>query len=142
MPEDTLAAPEANAADYAPSPKRWAAYLVKSVVLVGLLCLFSRQAGSLPPLAIALVWAALSALSAVGVTYHVVVRKTLKRHEYVEKGLLSRLNNGRVASLIVSFAASAWCMAGLILEMPKWGLPEWCILFAAMLLYLVVSLLV
>lgn len=123
------------------SPARWIAYLIKSVALVGLLYLFARFAGSLPPLVIALVWAVLSAVSAVGVTYHRVVRKTLKQHEYAEKGLLSRLNNGRVLCLIVSFAASAWCMAGLILEAPAWDAAEWVLVVAAIPLYLGVSLL-
>lgn len=123
------------------SPARWIAYLVKSVALVGLLYLFARFAGSLPPLAIALVWAVLSAVSAVGLTYHRVVRKTLKQHEYAEKGLLSRLNNGRALCLIVSFAASAWCMAGLILEAPAWDAAEWVLVVAAIPLYLGVSLL-
>ncbi len=141
MPEETLAAPEPTAVSHASSSKRWVAYLIKSVVLIGLFYLFSRYAEIFSSLAIALVWALLSAVSAVGITYHRVVRKTLKQHEYAEKGYLSRLNNGRVICLIVSFVASAWCMAGLMVEAPTWGLPEWSILFAAIPLYLVVSLL-
>lgn len=142
MSEDATVVPEVKAANCVPSRRRWVAYLIKAVVLAGLLYLFSTHAGTLPPIAIALVWAALSTLSAVGITYHVVVRKTLKQHEYAEKGLLSRLNNGRVVSLVASFVVSAWCMAGLMLEMPKWGLPEWGILLGAIPLYLAVSLLV
>lgn len=126
----------------APSSARWIAYLVKSAVLIGLLYLFARCAGMLPPLVIALVWAVLSAVSAVGLTYHRVVRKTLKQHEYAEKGLLSRLNNGRVVCLVVSFAASAGCMAGLILEAPTWDLAEWVLMAVAIPLYLGVYLLV
>ena len=99
--------PPAASADApsASSSAHWIAYLVKSAVLIGLLYLFARRAGMLPPLVIALVWAALSAVSAVGITYHRVVRKTLKQHEYAEKGLLSRLNNGRTVCLVVSFVA-------------------------------------
>lgn len=142
MPEETLAAPEPTATSrHALPSRRWVAYLIKSVALIGVFYLFSRYAGTLPPLVIALVWALLSAVSAVGITYHRVVRKTLKQHEYAEKGYLSRLNNGRVICLIVSFAASAWCMAGLMVEAPTWGLPEWGVLVAAIPLYLGVSLL-
>ena len=93
-------------------PKCRIAYLIKSVALVGLLYLFARYAGTLPPLVIALVWAALSAVSAVGITYHRVVRKTLKQHEYNKEGHLARLNNGRVVCLVVSFAASSLVHGG------------------------------
>ena len=135
--------PPAASADApsASSSAHWIAYLVKSAVLIGLLYLFARRAGMLSPLVIALVWAALSAVSAVGITYHRVVRKTLKQHEYAEKGLLSRLNNGRTVCLVVSFVASAWCMAGLILEAPTWGVAEWVLVVTAIPLYLGVFLL-
>lgn len=127
-------------ADRASAIKHGGAYLVKACVLVGALYLFSRYAGSLPPVCLALVWAVLSAVSAVGITYHRVVRKTLKQHEYVDEGHLSALNNGRVICLIVSFVASACCMAGLMIEAPKWDAAEWGLVVAAVPVYLGVSL--
>lgn len=124
------------------SIKRGGAYLAKSCVIIAVLYLFSRYAGSAPSLCIALVWAVLSVASALGITYHHVVRKTLRQQAYVKEGRLSALNNGRTICLIVSFVASAWCMAGLMVEAAKWEAAEWGLAIAAIPLYLGVSLVV
>lgn len=137
MPEDFCEGTDSNSL---PAVKHWALYLVKAAALGGLLYLFAQHAGSLPPLAIALVWAALSTVGALGLTYHRVVRKTLKQYEYQAKGWLSRINGGRVICLVVAFVGSAVCMAGLMFELPKWGALEWVLGAAAIPVYLAVSL--
>lgn len=56
-------------------------------------------------------------------------------------GLFARVNNGRIFSFIVSFCVSAACMASLFLESPKWDIAEWVLIFAAVVVYPVVLLL-
>ena len=122
-----------------PALKHWGAYLIKAIVLVGLLYVLGQYAGTLPTWGIALVWAALSAVSAIGLTYRRVVRKTLKQYAYEKEGHLARFNNGRVLCLIVSFVASAVCMAALLLEIPTWQMAEWILAGAAIPLFMIVS---
>lgn len=122
--------------------KHWAAFLAKAAVLAGLLWLFSRYAGRVPSWGIALLWALLSVISAVGITYRRVMAKLLKQPAYAEHGYLSRLNNGRILCLVVSFVVSALCMAGLLLEVPRWEGTEWLLAVVAIPLYLGVSLIV
>ena len=120
---------------------RWLLYFAKAVLLLGALFLASRFAGSLPPLALALLWAVLSGASALGIAYHVVIRKTHRQFSLRRGGLLARLNAGRVGSLVVAFVASAACMASLMLQAATWVLPEWCLVAAAALLFPLVFLL-
>lgn len=123
--------------------KRGASYLVKAVMLVGILCVLGRYAGTLPPVAIAAVWAVLSAVSSLGLVYRHVVRKTIKQQVVYEKdGRLAKINNGRLLCLVASFALSAVFIAGFVLEAPKWGLPEWVLVAAAVPVYPLVFLLV
>ena len=60
------------------SAKRWAEYAVKAVVLFILLLALSRFAPAMPPAGVAVCWAALSIVAAIGLTYHVVIRKVLR----------------------------------------------------------------
>ena len=125
-----------------PGVVRWGLYFVKASLLLGALLLASRFAGSLPPVGLALLWAALSGASALGIAYHVVVRKTHRQFSLREGGLLARLNAGRACSLVVAFVASAACMASLMLEAARWDAPQWCLVTAAVPVYLLVSLLI
>lgn len=124
-----------------PSAKRWGLYLLKAIVLLAALLLLGHFAPSMPPFAVALFWAALSALSALYFAYYVVIKKTLDRTKYREGGLLQRINEGRIARIILGFIVSASCMAGLIMELPKWGVGEWAIAVAGIPIYLVIFLL-
>lgn len=127
---------------------RGASYLVKAAVLVGLLYAFGRYAGMLPPAGVATVWAALSAVSSLGLAYRHVVRKTIKQQAYYEAGGgLARINNGRFLCLVGSFALSAVFIAGFVLEAPTWEAPtweasEWVLVAAAVPVYPLVFLLV
>ena len=122
---------------------RGVSYLVKAAVLVGLLYAFGRYAGMLPPAGVAAVWAALSAVSSLGLAYRHVVRKTIKQQAYYEAGGgLARINNGRFLCLVGSFALSAVFVAGFVLEAPAWEASEWVLVAAAVPVYPLVFLLV
>lgn len=117
-----------------------ALYLVKAAALVGLLFVLGRCVGSLPAGAVAAVWAVLSAVSALGPTYRSVVNRTIKQRTYEGGGYLARRNNKRVLRILAAFAVSAACVAGLVFEAPRWGVPEWCLVAAAVPVYLLVFL--
>lgn len=125
-----------------PRIRRWMLYALKAVALIGLFCLLSQFAPHMPAICVALFWAALSAVSALGMAYAFVIKKTHKRSKYNEGGLMYRFNEGRVFSLIAAFVLSAVCAAGLILEAPKWGLGIWGLVVAAIPVYAIVFSLV
>lgn len=99
-----------------PSVRRWGSFAIKAVILLGVLLLIGRTAPLMPPACVAVLWAAASAVSALGVAYQVVIRKTLWRHKYQAGGALARLNEGRALSLVVGFALSAVCVAAFVLD--------------------------
>ena len=118
--------------------ERWGGYFAKAVVLVAVFLLIGRLGPSMPPMLLALVWAVLSTVSAIGLVYHRVITKARKRYGLKGGGVVARLNGGRVISLVFAFAASAVFMGGLILELPKWEFAEWLLLALAVFLYVVV----
>lgn len=122
--------------------KRWGLYFCKATILLGVLFLFGKSVPFMPPIGVALIWVTLSLVSALGLVYHVVVKKTHKQFMLQKSGMLSKLNGGRIFSLVVAFVFSAICMAGLILEIPKWSEAEWVLMAAAIPLYLIVSLVI
>lgn len=115
--------------------RHWTMYLIKAFLLMGVLYLFARTIPSLPPLVVGLFWTLLSAVSSLGFSYQVVVRKIHKQYMFEEGGRLSRLNNGRVFWLIAGFIVSAVCVAGIIFEAPKWDTGEWLIVLLSVPLY-------
>ena len=123
-----------------PSVRRWGLFFAKSYGLLVLVFAFSMVSPVLPPVCIGLVWAILSAASAIALVYHAVVRKSHRQLMLSDGGWLSKLNSGRLFSLVAAFVVSAVCMAGLILEAPKWDVLEWLPIALAPLLYLGVSL--
>ena len=125
-----------------PRIRRWGAYLAKAIVLVGLLCLVGHTAPLMPPAGIALAWAVLSAASALGLVYCAVIKKTHNRAKYRKGGMLHKLNEGRILRMIGAFILAAACMAGLILESPKWGVGEWVLVAAAIPAYAAVLVVV
>ena len=110
-------------------------YLAKAAALFALLLLFAWAGPLMPPFFAALFWAALSAASAIGLTYHAVIRKARNQFMLKSGGKAARINNGRIISLIVSFVVSAVLVAGLVFESPKWGIAEWVVVAAAIPLY-------
>ncbi|MBQ9068607.1 MAG: hypothetical protein IJ131_06015 [Eggerthellaceae bacterium] len=120
----------------------WAGYLASAAALLAILFAVSRLAPNMPTWGIALAWALLSLVPALGVSYHLVIKKTFEQGKYQEGGYGSRLVAGRVACLVVSFAVSAVFMASLLVECPKWDAPVWVLLVLAVPAYILVSFVV
>ena len=123
------------------SAKHLGAYFAKAALLVVTVYLLSFAVPKMPAPFLALFWAFFTLASTAGVMYQVVVRKTHRQFKYASGGLFARVNNGRIFSFIVSFCVSAACMASLFLESPKWDIAEWVLIFAAVVVYPVVLLL-
>ncbi len=123
------------------SAKRLATYFAKAALLVVTVYLLSFAVTKMPAPFLALFWAFFTLASTAVVVYQVVVRKTHRQFKYAAGGLFARVNNGRIFSFIVSFCVSAACMASLFLESPKWDIAEWVLIFAAVVVYPVVLLL-
>ncbi len=119
---------------------RWVEYLVKAIVLFALFGLIAWFAPMMPPISLAIIWAVVSALSAIGVAYHYVIGKVRKRYGLRDGGASARLNSGRVFTLTLAFIVSAICVGGLILELPKWDFADWIVLALAIPLYIAIYL--
>ena len=122
------------------STKRWVEYLIKAVVLLALFCLIACLGPTMPPICLAFLWSILSIASAIGVAYHYVINKARNRTGLEDGGVVARMNSGRFFSLTIAFVVSAMCVGGMMLELPKWELPEWAMLIAAIPLYIVIFL--
>ena len=120
-------------------PSRWLLYAIKALALVGLLYLLAQIAPSMPPVAIAVAWALLSILSAVALTYHVVMRRVLRRQMFTDASHASAFIGRRALCLVAMFIASALMIGGLVFEMPKWGPPEWIFLAIASALFAILA---
>ena len=130
-----IAAARGETSPNVPRSSRLAVYFAKACLLVVILYLISYAVASLPPLAVALFWAAFTMLSMMGAMYRAAIRKAHRQQKYVSGGLLARINNGRVLSIIASFCVSAVCMASLLTESPKWNAAEWGLIVAAAVLF-------
>ena len=131
---------KAKALTQTPAVRRWGLYLLKAFALLAVLLVLSRFAPAMPTPLIALFWFGLSAIASLNFAYCAVIRKTLKRQKYREGGRLHRFNEGRKLWIFLGFVISAACMAGLLLELPKWDAVEWGFAVAAVPLYLAVLL--
>lgn len=115
-------------------------YFIKAVLLVAVLFVIAKLAPSMPPLVLALVWAALSALVAIGYTYYGTIKKLQTQLTLKADGKLARLNEGRTIRLIISFVVAAILMAGLIFQAPGWDTPRWLLIGAAVPINYLVAL--
>lgn len=113
---------------------RWISYLLKSIVLIAALFLIAIFGPGLPPIVLAIVWALASAVSAIGVAYHNVIKKVRRSFGLRPGGRLYTLNNGRLFALTFAFITSAICFGSLFLSLPKWK-TEWALLFIAIGLF-------
>lgn len=118
--------------------RRSVLFFVKGAALVGALFLLSRTLPSAPPVVVALALALLGLLGASGIAYGWMSLKTLRQVKYMEDGQLSKLNNGRVLCLVVSFVLAVASAAGLLIESPKWDTVQWALLAVAVPLYYIV----
>lgn len=120
--------------------RRWAGYFVKAVVLFIVFFVVSQLTPFMSPACLAIVWAALSIAASVRPMYHFVIKKVYRQHGLKPGGILARYNGGRTVATIIAFVVSALCVAGLLIEAPKWGFAEWFVAVAAVPLYPVVFL--
>lgn len=122
------------------STRRWVEYFIKAVVFLIVFFIIIQLTPVMPPICLAIVWVALSIVASIRPMYHFIIKKVHREHGLVPGGPLSRINGGRAISAIIAFAVSAFCVAGLLIEAPKWEPAEWLIAIAAIPLYLVVFL--
>lgn len=118
-----------------PSAKQSVLYFVKGFCLVGFLFVLSRFEASMPIILVAIVWAVLSSVSSIGLTYHAVIRKIHKQLMLVDSGVPGKINEGRFGSLLISFVLSAILIASLMFEVVKWSFWEWIILLISVPLF-------
>ena len=89
------------------------------------LYLLSLAMPLMPAFGVAFFWAALSAVSMVGVAYQIVIRKAHRQLVLERDGRLSRLNNGRIFGFIVGFVLSAFGVASFVVGSVCWDGMEW-----------------
>lgn len=116
--------------------RQWGFFFLKALIALFVIYLVVHIAPVLPPAAIGVLWAAMSATVSIGISYPYIIRKLLNRYEYEPDGHLSRINDGRIIRLIASFAVAAVLVAGLLLETAKWGTFEWVIAVLAIPVFL------
>lgn len=123
-----------------PAFRRWGLYVLKAAVLLGAFCVLAQLAPAMPSAGVAVFWAALSVISAVGFTYGSVARKMHRATALEPDRLFARVNSGRTLALVVGFVLGAVCSAGLVLEAPKWDGAVWALVALSIPLYLAASL--
>ncbi len=79
----------------------------------------------MPAFGVALFWAALSAISMIGVAYQVVIRKAHRQLVLERDGRLSQLNNGRTLGFLLGFVLSAFGVASFMVGSVCWDAMEW-----------------
>ena len=133
--------PQADAAKLGETPlNRWRNYFIAAVVLIVSLYGVSRLLPIMPPLAVALVWAAVSGASAVGVAYHAVIKKEHTRLLFQEGGRLFVLTAGYYSRIIISFILASACIAVLFLSAPGWDAEEWLLVAISIPLFYFISI--
>lgn len=123
-----------------PLARRTPFYCIEAFGALAALCVFGCVAESLPPLAIAVIWAVASSVCAVAFLYPCIVKKRNTCEMYRDGSFIANRINGRALRYCFCFALSAVLIAGLMIESQKWDLLEWAIAVAAVPLYLVVAL--
>lgn len=112
-----------------------ARYFLKACLLVAFVYLVSLALPSMPSPVVALVWAAFTVVSMLGLLYQMSINKAHRQCKYAKGGIQAWFNNGRLLRVIISFVASAIFIAGLFLESPSWDAAEWGLIAAAIVLY-------
>ncbi len=115
--------------------KSWRPYFVKAALLVAVLLLLGKFMPVMPGTLVAVCWAALSLLATMGVMYQVVLRKVHRSMKFSQPGVIGSVNKGRVFYLIGSYLLSAVCVAGLLLEAPRWDVWVWALVLFCLLFF-------
>lgn len=118
------------------SQPHWTNYYLKASALCVFLYASSVLVPALPPLVLAAFWAILSLISAISPLYtHVILRKTTRHQQLQPNSAFYKLNNGRIMSIIVSFAIAAACSLTLILQTPGWEPKNWLLIMASIFIF-------
>ena len=117
------------------SSKQLGIYFAKAILLVVIVYLASLALPAMSSPAVALFWVAFTLISMLGILYQASISKANRQQKFIAGGIAARINNGRSVRLIISFILSAWLMASLLLESPKWDTAEWALILAAIVVY-------
>lgn len=110
------------------SSKQLGIYFAKAILLVVIVYLASLALPAMSSPAVALFWVAFTLISMLGILYQASISKANRQQKFIAGGIAARINNGRSVRLIISFILSAWLMASLLLESPKWDTAEWALI--------------
>lgn len=116
--------------------EHWRPYCIESFAVLGVFAVFSQLTQYMPLIVIALLWAVLSTITAVGATYQYTIVKQYKQVKFKEGKALARFNKGRCLCFVLAFIVSAVCMLTLILQAPLWSWSDWLMILLAIPLYL------
>lgn len=111
------------------------AFFAKAATLLLVVLAVGRLSVCMPAAILALSWAILSAATVIALAYPAVMDKIHRRQKLQEGGSLARLNEGRVLRILLAFVAASVLVAGLLLEIPRWGAAEVLICIAAVPAY-------
>lgn len=117
-------------------------FVVKAIIALGALYLIGCISNMLPPVLLVLIWAAMSAATAISFAYPYIVKRINTQGMFKKRGRVARFLNGRVLLLIGCFVLSMLLMLGLLVEIQKWREAEWAIAVLSIPLYLVVSIII
>jgi len=100
-------------------------YTLKSWGLLIFLYLVSMFSYLLPSYAVIIVCIILAFPNIQSLIYLTVIRKTVRQRHYVEGCFLSRWNNRKTFSVIISYIVSLASAFLVFLEMPTWNMYNW-----------------
>lgn len=115
--------------------RHWACYAAKAAALFLLLGAFAVFGSQMHAFGVAVLWALLSCLSALGYAYFHVVRKASQRFLFEPGRQLSRINSGRTLVFGIAFVAAAICAFGLFCDVLRWNALEWGIVASSAIFY-------
>lgn len=105
------------------------------MVALAVVYVAARVSGRLPVIALAAVWTLLAAATSLAFAYPRVVKKMHDRRMYLSGSFVHRFVSGRFLVFLLSLLFSAILMAGLTIDMQRWGASEWLMAGIAVLLY-------
>lgn len=115
--------------------RHWACYVAKVAALFLLLGAFAVFGSHMHAFGVAVLWALLSCLSALGYAYFRVVRKASQRFLFESGRQLSRINSGRILAFGIAFVAAAICVFGLFCDILRWNALDWGIVASGAFFY-------
>ncbi|WP_251179280.1 hypothetical protein [Adlercreutzia agrestimuris] len=112
--------------------KQCAQYFLKAGILVAVLWVIAHIAPLLPPIALGIIWAALTFAAVYGYAYCGIVGKQFKRSSvHNDGGWLARFDEHRFLLILISSVFAAFFMASLIFQAASWGWEKWLLVVCA-----------